>query len=113
MKLLTCCWSRQKDVSPALPSVPGEVLRDILLPLDRWTLDDAQFTCRRFLRLITERMWEVCLRKVYRAAFSASDKYYIYSPKGASFFIFIHRRQEREMREASKDIARLFSQFVQ
>lgn len=27
--LFACCWSRQKDVTPALPSMPGEVLHDL------------------------------------------------------------------------------------
>ncbi|KAH7695645.1 hypothetical protein AAVH_37294, partial [Aphelenchoides avenae] len=98
MKLLTCCWSRQKDVSPALPSVPGEVLRDIRIQLDRWTLDGVQFTCPRFLRLITERMSGVCLREVRQAVFNASDKYYMDTPKGASFFIFVYHRRTLEMR---------------
>ncbi|KAH7673230.1 hypothetical protein AAVH_42290 [Aphelenchoides avenae] len=111
MKLLTCCWSRQKGVSPALPSVPGEVLRDILLPLNRWTLDDVQFTCRRFLRLITERMSDVCLRRVTNATFNASHRYYVHSPKGPSFFIYAN--DERRIEKAHKDMALLFSQFVQ
>lgn len=114
MKTFTCCLRRQKEFEPALPSVPGEVLRDFLLPPDRWTLYDVQFTCRRFLRLSTERMSDVCLRNIYYAAFNASDKYYIDSPKGASFFIHVDGgEREQRISKAHKDIARLFSQFVQ
>ncbi|KAH7708161.1 hypothetical protein AAVH_24589 [Aphelenchoides avenae] len=47
-----------------MSSVPSEVLEDVLQPLDRWTLDGVQFTNRRFLRLIAERMTDVCLRQL-------------------------------------------------
>lgn len=52
-----------------MSSVPSEVLRDILLPLDRWTLDNVQLTNRRFLRLILERMSAVCLREIETVIF--------------------------------------------
>lgn len=60
-----------------MSSVPSEVLRDVLLALDRWTLDAVQFTNQRFLRLITERMSDVCLRQVRHANLwgSTTDSY--------------------------------------
>lgn len=52
-----------------MSSVPSEILLDVLLPLDRWTLDAAQFTDGRFLQLVMERMSDVCLRKINFALF--------------------------------------------
>ncbi|KAH7702551.1 hypothetical protein AAVH_30289 [Aphelenchoides avenae] len=93
-----------------MPSVPNEVLRDFLLPLDRWTLDRVQFTCPRFLRLITGCMSKVCLRQIENATFSGSDAYYLYR---GSFLIRINGRPAQKILNAQKDIARLFSRFMQ
>ncbi|KAH7723017.1 hypothetical protein AAVH_09489 [Aphelenchoides avenae] len=91
-----------------MSSVPGEVLRDILLPLDRWTLDDVQFTDGRFLQLITERMSDVCLRQVNYADFSTPDAK---TGENSSYVIRMDGRPERT--NAHEDTARLFSEFVQ
>ncbi|KAH7695654.1 hypothetical protein AAVH_14524 [Aphelenchoides avenae] len=108
MKLFTCCWRPQKDVSPALPSVPGEVFQDIMLPLDRWTLDAVQFACRRFLRLITERMSDICLRRIEDASFHAT--FYGVSAGGAYIG---YDCPARYVRKARMDVAPRFSEFMQ
>ncbi|KAH7699204.1 hypothetical protein AAVH_33692, partial [Aphelenchoides avenae] len=116
MKLFTCCWRRPKDVSPALLSVPGEVLLDILLPLDRWTIDNVQFACRRFLRLISECMPDICLRQLSNASFYAWREYSCVHHFRANFLITVNGRSERNIQRAVSrrvNIARLFSQFVQ
>ncbi|KAH7696305.1 hypothetical protein AAVH_36625 [Aphelenchoides avenae] len=91
-----------------MSSVPSEVLRDIFLPLDRWPLDDIQFTNRRFLRLIMERMSDVCLRQIRLADFEASD---CNGNKNATANIQADGRPERKI--AHRDTARLFSEFIQ
>ncbi|KAH7723029.1 hypothetical protein AAVH_09502 [Aphelenchoides avenae] len=90
-----------------MSSVPSEVLRDVLRPLDRWTLDDVQFTDRRFLRLITERMSDVCRRQVNSAHFDAPHEQTVGS---WSYAIRIDSRPERK--NAHKNTDHLFSEFV-
>ncbi|KAH7702840.1 hypothetical protein AAVH_29996, partial [Aphelenchoides avenae] len=92
---------------PAMSSVPGEVLRDVLLPLDRWTLDGVQFTNRRFLRLIKERMPDVCLRQVDSACLwgSTTDPY---------LAIYVNGRPEvRNIPQPHQTTAFLFSLLMQ
>lgn len=132
MNLFACCWSRQKDVSPAVPSmrdevlhdspspqedvapalasVPGEVLRDILLPLNRWTLDGVQFTNRRFLQLIMERMTDVCLRQINLAAFQMPE---IPDTGESWYWIRIDVAASREIKKKHEDTVHVFSEFVQ
>ncbi|KAH7698536.1 hypothetical protein AAVH_34369, partial [Aphelenchoides avenae] len=89
--------------------LPSEVLRDVLLPLNRWKLDGVQFTNRHFLRLITERMTDVCLREIKAASFRApSDKENTYG----TTFIHIADRPEQKIQRALHDTARLFSEFM-
>ncbi|KAH7725255.1 hypothetical protein AAVH_07046 [Aphelenchoides avenae] len=58
----------------SLSNVPDEVLRVVLLPLGRWTLDAVQFTNRRLLQLITERMSDVCSREIKATSFRAPSR---------------------------------------
>ncbi|KAH7722967.1 hypothetical protein AAVH_09437 [Aphelenchoides avenae] len=93
-----------------MSSVPREVLRDVLQPLDRWTLDDVQFSNRRFLQLVLERMSDVCFREIDSAGFIATDVKKV----GMSFYsIHTGGRSKRKISNDHKDSARLFSQFVQ
>ncbi|KAH7694950.1 hypothetical protein AAVH_37999, partial [Aphelenchoides avenae] len=84
-----------------MSSVPSEILLDVLLPLDRWTLDAAQFTDGRFLQLVMERMSDVCLRKINFALFQ--------TPTGISFISAEGRPEQRH----AKDGARPFADFLQ
>ncbi|KAH7701558.1 hypothetical protein AAVH_31307 [Aphelenchoides avenae] len=88
--------------------VPGEVLRDVLQPLDRWTLDGVQFTNRRFLQVILVHMSDVCLRQVITAVFQAPDEHE--RPKKSSYTIRIDGRPE--VSYAHHDTSRLFFEFV-
>ncbi|KAH7693168.1 hypothetical protein AAVH_39803 [Aphelenchoides avenae] len=118
-----------------MSSVPSEILEDVLMPLDRWTLDDAQFTDGRFMQLITERMSNVCLRKINFALFKAPNESnnpdgtslvnmfirkinfalfqapYENDDTGGTSLITMDGRPER--RNAHKNTARLFADFVQ
>ncbi|KAH7710431.1 hypothetical protein AAVH_22281 [Aphelenchoides avenae] len=87
-----------------MSSVPSEVLRDVLLPLDRWTLDGVQFTDRRFLRLIMERISDVCLRRVYHANFRVENA-------DATAYIQVDGRAEQKVTHRST--SRLFTEFMQ
>lgn len=95
-----------------MSSVPSEVLRDILLPLDRWTLDDVQFTNRRFLQLILEHMSDVCLRQVDTAS---TGGLFTHKNGDTELLTTIHLidRPERNISNHHKDAAHLVSQFVQ
>jgi hypothetical protein len=94
-----------------MSSLPSEVLRDALLPLNRWTLDDVQFTNRRFLRLILERMSDVCLRDINEASFQAPGN--VKENTNGRAYIRIEGPPERTIYNAHKDTARLFSEFLQ
>lgn len=97
-----------------MSSMPSEVLRDVLLPLDRWILDDLQFTNRRFLRLITERMSDVCLREIRYASVGGLVRH-----KGGRTDVYsvIHVDDQPERRTISndhhEDTAYLFTQLMQ
>ncbi|KAH7725823.1 hypothetical protein AAVH_06666 [Aphelenchoides avenae] len=92
-----------------MSSLPREVLRDVLLPLNRWALDDVQFISRRFLQLIMESMSGVCLRQLdgasYRAPDDDTDEY--------EYVVFQYGRPERKVSNAHEDSAQLFLEFVQ
>ncbi|KAH7703313.1 hypothetical protein AAVH_29510, partial [Aphelenchoides avenae] len=91
-----------------MSSVPSEVFRDVLQPLDRWILDDVQMTNRRFLQLIVESLSDVCLRQVNSAGFL--------TPNGnmdGTWFVQVDGPTKRKISHAHKDTARLFSDFVQ
>lgn len=92
-----------------MSSLPNEVLRDVLLPVDRWTLDDIQFTNRRFRQLIMSRIADVCLRQITSASF--------FGPKvnedESSFEIYTDGAPERRIRNLHYDTAGLASEFVQ
>ncbi|KAH7723028.1 hypothetical protein AAVH_09501 [Aphelenchoides avenae] len=90
-----------------MSSVPSEVLRDVLLPLDRWTLDDVQFIDRRFLRVIIDRMSDVCLRQISSAHFDAPHEKTV---DRWSYEIRMDSRPERK--NAHKNTDHLFSEFV-
>ncbi|KAH7708165.1 hypothetical protein AAVH_24593 [Aphelenchoides avenae] len=94
-----------------MSSLPSEVLEDVLQPLDRWTLDGVQFTNRRFLQVIMERVSNVCLRAIHNASFRAPKENE--NTDGSSFTIHIDDRWKRDVSNAHTDITRLFSQFVQ
>ncbi|KAH7714708.1 hypothetical protein AAVH_17907 [Aphelenchoides avenae] len=89
-----------------MSSVPSEVLRDVLLPLNRKKLDVVQFTNRRFLRLILERMADVCLRQIKAASFRASDD-------TSYATIRIGGRPEQVIQTGHQDNAHLLSEFLQ
>ncbi|KAH7715348.1 hypothetical protein AAVH_17281 [Aphelenchoides avenae] len=91
-----------------MSSVPGEVLKDILQPLSRWTLDAVQLTDKRFRQLIFGHMSDVCLRQIYHAVFQAPNEY-----EGGRWFIRVDNPPTREISRAHEDTARLFSEFVQ
>ncbi|KAH7723016.1 hypothetical protein AAVH_09488 [Aphelenchoides avenae] len=94
-----------------MSSLPREVLEDVLLPLDRWTLDNVQFTDRRFLHLIAERMSVVCLRQIAYASFQAPSRYS--SPYAdATSVIRIDGPPVREISNDGSDTARLFADFT-
>ncbi|KAH7723018.1 hypothetical protein AAVH_09490 [Aphelenchoides avenae] len=86
-----------------MSSLPSEVLEDVLLPLHRWTLDDVQFTDRRFLRLILERMSDVCLRQIESAHFDAPN-----ANAAGSYVIRISSQTERQISNSRNDAALLF-----
>ncbi|KAH7698818.1 hypothetical protein AAVH_34084 [Aphelenchoides avenae] len=88
-----------------MSSIPNEVLREVLQPLDRWTLDGVQFTNRRFLRLITERMSDVCLRQVITASFRVPNE-------NAKVTACIQADGRPEQKIAHTDTVRLFSEFM-
>lgn len=93
-----------------MSSVPREVLRDILHPLDRWTLDSVQFTNRRFLQVIMESMADVCFREFEAASFRApsqADNTY------RTTFLPVGGRPEQKTQSAENDADRLFSEFLQ
>ncbi|KAH7714717.1 hypothetical protein AAVH_17916 [Aphelenchoides avenae] len=94
-----------------MSSLPGEVLEDVLQPLDRWTLDDVQFTNGRFLQLIMERMSDVCLRQLYTASFRAPEKNW--DTDGSFYCIQVLGRPDRSTTKSHMDGAQLFSEFVQ
>ncbi|KAH7708156.1 hypothetical protein AAVH_24584 [Aphelenchoides avenae] len=91
-----------------MSSVPSEALEDILLSLDRWTLDTVQFTSRRFMLLIMDRMLGVCMRQINKATFRAPND----NTDGGSYTIRMDLLGFREISNAHKDTARLFSEFV-
>ncbi|KAH7705606.1 hypothetical protein AAVH_27183 [Aphelenchoides avenae] len=93
-----------------MSSLPGEVLRDVLLPLDRWTLDDVQFTDRRFLQLIMERMSDVCLREVNYSLFYAEVDT---TGMGSCAFRVNDQRPLRTISSQGQDTAGLFAEFLQ
>lgn len=93
-----------------MASVPNEILKDVLLPLDRWTLDAAQFTDGRFLQLITERMSDVCLRQIKTADFQAPSED---GKTNGTSLIRIDGPPDQELGNESKDITLVFSEFVQ
>ncbi|KAH7708166.1 hypothetical protein AAVH_24594 [Aphelenchoides avenae] len=94
-----------------MSSLPSEVLEDVLQPLDRWTLDDVQFTNRRLLQLIMERMSDVCLRQLYTASFSAPEKNW--ETDGSFYCIQVLGRPDRSPTKRHMDGGQLFSEFVQ
>ncbi|KAH7723031.1 hypothetical protein AAVH_09504 [Aphelenchoides avenae] len=91
-----------------MSSVPSEVLRDVLLPLDRWTLDDVQFTNGRFLRLITEHMSDVCLRPVNSAGLRPPKK-----KDNTDMTAYIRTDGRPQQKLAHSDAALLFSELIQ
>ncbi|KAH7725295.1 hypothetical protein AAVH_07088 [Aphelenchoides avenae] len=118
-----------------MSSVPSEILQDVLMPLDRWALDDAQFTDGRFMQLITERMSNVCFRKINFALFKAPNEND--NTDGTSLIAMLIRKinfalfqapyendnadgtslitmdGRPERKNAHKNTARLFADFVQ
>ncbi|KAH7722998.1 hypothetical protein AAVH_09470 [Aphelenchoides avenae] len=93
-----------------MSSLPSEVLEDVLEPLDRWNLDNVQFTNRRFMQLVMERLSDVCLRHVDYASFRAPNETY---NTDVTAYVGTHSRLEREMSSAHGDIAGVFSEYVQ
>lgn len=91
-----------------MSSAPSEVLRDVLLPLNRWTLDNVQFTSRRFLRLITERISDVCLRWKRYAIFRVPEEH---EKMGVTAYFQFAGLPERTT--THPDTAHLFPDFVQ
>ncbi|KAH7702813.1 hypothetical protein AAVH_30023 [Aphelenchoides avenae] len=91
-----------------MSSVPSEVLEDILHPLDRWTLDDVQFTDGRFLHLIKERMSDVCLRQVNSAGFRPSKK-----KDNTDMTAYIRTDGRPQQKIAHTNAARVFSELIQ
>lgn len=89
-----------------MSSLPGEVLRDVLQPLDRWTLDDVQFTDHRFLQLIMLHMSDVCLRQIHFADFNASNE------SGTSY-TQMDGELDREISCSHEDTASVFTEFLQ
>lgn len=97
-----------KQKSFAMSSLPNEVLEHVLHPLDRWTLDAAQFTNRRFLQLIMKRMSDLYLRKIEFANFTVTNA----SSVGvAEYAVRIDGRPVRRD-SAAYYIADLFSEFL-
>ncbi|KAH7714720.1 hypothetical protein AAVH_17919 [Aphelenchoides avenae] len=99
-----------------MSSLANEVLEDVLKPLDRCSLDGVQFTNRRFLQLILERMADVCLRDIDSATFEVKGdetNYFILMDgrpvKGTPY----NTRPERWISKVHRDTAHLFSEFVQ
>ncbi|KAH7714138.1 hypothetical protein AAVH_18533 [Aphelenchoides avenae] len=91
-----------------MSSLPNEVLEHVLHPLDRWTLDAAQFTNRRFLQLIMKRMSDLYLRKIEFANFTVTNA----SSVGvAEYAVRIDGRPVRRD-SAAYYIADLFSEFL-
>lgn len=96
-----------------MSSVPREVLRDVLHPLNRRTLDAVQFTNRRFLQTILEQMSDVCLRQIVAASFKAANPN---ENTYATWFIHIRGRPgfpDRKIQSSHEDAARLFWEFLQ
>ncbi|KAH7708158.1 hypothetical protein AAVH_24586 [Aphelenchoides avenae] len=93
-----------------MSSIPSEVLQDVLQPLDRWTLDGVQFTNRRFLQLIMERMTDVCLRQINLAAFQMPE---IPDTGESWYWIRIDVAASREIKKKHEDTVHVFSEFVQ
>ncbi|KAH7687917.1 hypothetical protein AAVH_40530, partial [Aphelenchoides avenae] len=92
-----------------MSSLPNEILEDVLQPLDRWTLDDVQFTNRRFLQLIMKRWSDVCLRQITYAKFLAPNE-----NNDSSYVIQIHDPPERDISKDNGHTAHtyFFSEFV-
>lgn len=57
-----------------MSTLPREVLLDVLLPLDRSSLDSALSVDSNFLEVIREKMADVCLRNLEYARFYPSQK---------------------------------------
>lgn len=93
-----------------MSSVPADILRDVLLPLGRWTLDDVQFTSRRFRRLIFEHMSNVCLREIDRATFHVPTENTSYARSW--YVIHVNSRPEQQVANTHKESAHLFPEFV-
>lgn len=91
-----------------MSSLPKEVLEDVLQLQDRWTLDDVQFTNRRFLRLIMERMTDVCLRQIDSATFEAPSK----DTEGSAHIRISGRPERHESWKANVDSADFFVAFI-
>lgn len=96
---------RFRATQAKMSSLPRENLDDILLPLDRWTLDAVQFTNRRFRHLIAEHMSDVCLRNIESADFYAPTK----ECEGRILVEPVGRQKRAETHE---DFAGLFSAFL-
>ncbi|KAH7714713.1 hypothetical protein AAVH_17912 [Aphelenchoides avenae] len=93
-----------------MSSIPSEVLEDVLRPLDRWTLDGVQFTNRRFLQLIMERMTDVSLRQINLAAFQMPE---IPHTGESWFMIRIDVAESWKIKKNHEDADYTFSEFVQ
>ncbi|KAH7696375.1 hypothetical protein AAVH_36556, partial [Aphelenchoides avenae] len=88
-----------------MSSLPNEVLEDVLRPLDRWTLDVVQFTNRRILQVIMQKLSDLCLRDIDHASF--------YAPNGCTscnYTICVDGQPDRKV--SNTDGAQLFSEFV-
>ncbi|KAH7725616.1 hypothetical protein AAVH_06796 [Aphelenchoides avenae] len=94
-----------------MSSVPCEVLRDVLQPLNRWTLDGVQLTDRRLLRLITKRMSDVCLRHVRFASVGGLTKHN--GKTDVTSTIHFIDRPERNISNYYEDAPPLFSKLMQ
>lgn len=100
-----------------MSSLPSEVLQDVLRPLDRWTLDNVQFSSRRFLQLIIEYMSDVCLRQIHLASFHAPTD----NTDKSSYVVRIHDSPAYSYDDAPapqvtnhhRDTGRMFAEFVQ
>lgn len=57
-----------------MSTLPREVLLDVLLPLDRCSLDSALLVDRNFLKVISRKMDDICLRNLEYARFYPSQK---------------------------------------
>lgn len=109
MKHYTCLFHVSQRKQPAMSSVPTEILRDELQPLDRWRLGRRQSTSRRFLQLILGRKSHVCLRRdssaVLVGPFSEFDDL---DPFGAWHL----RSSRRRLSCKHKNTTRLFAEFT-